>query len=358
MAMTQQRLEVARNQPARYQFTEVELAAPGDGEVVLQLDRFGLSANNVTYAALGDALHYADFFPAAEGDRDWSMLPVWGVAQVLESRSEWVRKGDLVYGYFPSASHCLLHPQAATGDGFRVERPAIPDHFALYHRYGVAGRDPMYVAEQLDRMVVLRPLFTTSLLLADYLADERFANVPQLIFSSAGSKTALGTARLLAGAAASVVGLGSAGSHALAREFGGYGRLLDYAQLEELDAVDSVYVDFSGDAAVRERIFEHLGDKLQRVISIGLTHWQQGVSGKPKGDYASEIFFAPGRAAQRQRADAQFGRRLVGGWRELLEQACGSFAVDHQVGREHIEAYYSALVAGRADGSAAHSFSF
>ena len=52
------------------------------GEVRLAVDAFALTANNVTYAAIGDLLQYWSFFPAP--DR-WGRVPVWGYADVVES---------------------------------------------------------------------------------------------------------------------------------------------------------------------------------------------------------------------------------------------------------------------------------
>ena len=40
---------------------------PQDGEIVLEIDAFSLTANNVTYAVVGETVKYWNFFPAAEG---------------------------------------------------------------------------------------------------------------------------------------------------------------------------------------------------------------------------------------------------------------------------------------------------
>src|SRR3954453_694839 len=48
---------------------EAPAGSVADGEVQLRVDRFGLSANNVTYGAFGDAMSYWQFFPA--GDEGW-----------------------------------------------------------------------------------------------------------------------------------------------------------------------------------------------------------------------------------------------------------------------------------------------
>ena len=49
----------------------------------LRVERFGLTANNVTYGAFGDQLGYWQFFAAPEG---WGRIPVWGFGEVVASR--------------------------------------------------------------------------------------------------------------------------------------------------------------------------------------------------------------------------------------------------------------------------------
>ncbi len=48
---------------------------PAEGEVVLALDRFSLTTNNITYAAYGDAIGYWKVFPT--GHDDCGLMPVW-----------------------------------------------------------------------------------------------------------------------------------------------------------------------------------------------------------------------------------------------------------------------------------------
>ena len=40
-----------------------DLADPAEGQVLVSVDRFAFTANNVTYAAFGDATSYWDFLP-------------------------------------------------------------------------------------------------------------------------------------------------------------------------------------------------------------------------------------------------------------------------------------------------------
>ena len=59
---------------------------PGDGQVVLRVDRVGMTANNVTYAVFGDAMQYWDFFPAEPRDGvSYGRVPLWGFAEVEPS---------------------------------------------------------------------------------------------------------------------------------------------------------------------------------------------------------------------------------------------------------------------------------
>ena len=82
----------------------------GQGQALLRVDCFGLTANNVTYGVMGEAMSYWDFFPAADG---WGRMPVWGFAEVERSEADGVAAGTRVYGYLPPSSHLLVTPGEA-----------------------------------------------------------------------------------------------------------------------------------------------------------------------------------------------------------------------------------------------------
>src|SRR5687768_6210832 len=94
---------------------DAALPALGDGQVRLRLDAFGFTANNVTYAAIGEMMHYWDFFPAADG---WGRIPVWGFADVAASRHPDIRVGERFYGYFPMSTHLDVLADEVRADGF------------------------------------------------------------------------------------------------------------------------------------------------------------------------------------------------------------------------------------------------
>src|SRR6476620_3027215 len=103
-----------------------------DGEVLLRVDRFGLTANNVTYAVFGEAMSYWAFFPAEEG---WGRMPVWGFAEVSASEVPELAVGRRFYGYLPPSSELLVTPDHVGAHGFTDASPhrqALP---AAYNGY-------------------------------------------------------------------------------------------------------------------------------------------------------------------------------------------------------------------------------
>lgn len=259
------------------------------GEALLRVDRVGLTANNVTYAVLGEAMRYWRFFPA--GPRglgpEWGLPPLWGFADVAESTVPGVEAGQRVYGYLPPAAHLVVRPDRVDGTGFRdasEHRAGLP---SPYNAYRSTTGDPAYRADQEDLLVLFRPLFFTSFMLADQVTDHDFYGARALVLSSASSKTAYATAFGLHGRGPRLIGLTSPGNVAFTRSLGCYDQVLSYDEIDTLDAEPTAYLDLSGAPAVRAALRGHLGDRLVRDIAVGLT------SRVPNADAAGEVFFAP-----------------------------------------------------------------
>ena len=97
-------LAVARDDLSRTALFEGAVPGIGDGEALLRVDRVGLTANNVTYAVLGESFRYWDFFPAEPGwGPGWGLVPLWGFADIVASAVADVPVGGRVYGYLPPA---------------------------------------------------------------------------------------------------------------------------------------------------------------------------------------------------------------------------------------------------------------
>ena len=78
-----------------------------EGQALLRLTRFALTSNNVTYAAIGEQFGYWKFFPA---EAPFGRVPVWGFADVAQSRAPELTPGERIWGYYPIASHLVVTP--------------------------------------------------------------------------------------------------------------------------------------------------------------------------------------------------------------------------------------------------------
>jgi hypothetical protein len=276
------------------------LAPLGEGAVRLHIDKFALTSNNITYAAFGDAMKYWQFFPS--GVEGWGRIPVWGFANVIESRCEGVAAGERFYGYFPMSTHLEVWPERVRESGF-VDSAAHRQGLAVvYNQYTRCSTDPAYSAAHEAQQALLRPLFMTSFLIDDFLADEGFFDASAVILSSASSKTAYGTAFCLAQrkSGLKLIGLTSSANIAFTESLGCYDQVLSYDALPSLDASQrTVYVDFSGSAPVRLAVHTHFSEHLVYSCAVGGTHWEQRGSGKGLPGPAPVLFFAPARSQKR-----------------------------------------------------------
>ncbi|WP_433061486.1 DUF2855 family protein [Dactylosporangium sp. CS-033363] len=284
--------------------TTIVEAAPaqaGDGEAVLRVDRVGVTANNVTYAVLGDAMRYWQFFPPAAFGLEprWGLVPLWGFAEIVASRVPHVPVGGRVYGYLPPAGHLVVRPGRIDETGFRDESPHRAGLPSPYNAYRLTTGDPVWRAEHEDLLVLYRPLFFTSFMLADQVLDQDSYGAEQVVLSSASSKTAYAAAFELRGHGPRVVGLTSPGNVAFTESLGCYDEVVAYDGIRDLQAVPSAYLDLSGSAPTRAALREQLGDRLVRDIAVGLT------TQSPNAMAAGEVFFAP---TQMRKRSADWGR--------------------------------------------------
>src|SRR3954452_19662512 len=105
---------------------DADAADLGPGEALLEIDSFGLTSNNITYAVFGEAMSYWSFFPAEAG---WGRMPVWGFAQVSASEVPELEAGRRFYGSLPPSSELLLTPEHVGAQGFidaSSHRRALP----------------------------------------------------------------------------------------------------------------------------------------------------------------------------------------------------------------------------------------
>jgi hypothetical protein len=343
-----------------------------NGQVRVRVDSFSLTANNVTYAAFGDAMNYWQFYPVDPGaGRGWGRIPVWGFGSVVESAGSDVGVGERLYGYFPMASGVVLQPVRNGAKGFSDGAPHRAALHAAYNQYLRCNVDPLYSADSEDIQALLRPLFVTSWLIDDFLADnDWFGAGPSndvrgvILMSSASSKTAYGTAYQLARREGiELVGLTSEAHIDFCNSLGLYHRVLRYDQLDQVAAdTPCLYVDFAGNATLRRAIHTRFTN-LKYSCSIGATHIDQLGGARDLPGPPATLFFAPAQGKKRtaEWGGSEFGRRLADAWHAFAKQVVSSappwLTVQHDYGPRAVQAAYAQVLAGSGAPNVGHILS-
>ncbi|MBT8249788.1 MAG: DUF2855 family protein, partial [Acidimicrobiia bacterium] len=292
-----------------------------DGQARLAVDSFGLTANNITYAVYGDRMSYWSFFPAPSGD-DYGVVPVWGFATIVETTMDAMEEGERIYGYFPMGEELVVEPQRITPGSFIDGTAHRADLPVTYNNYVRCAGDPLYEADNEDAQMLLQPLFFTSFLIDDFLADADFFGATQVVATSASSKTGFGTAHLLhQREGITVIGLTSASNREFVEGLGCYDSVVTYDDIDSLPPGPSVSIDFAGNQQVILAIHEHYGDDLKHSSVIGGTHWDADrPESAPMPGPKREFFFAPARAQVRIKdwGIAELQMRLAAAWTRFL----------------------------------------
>ena len=348
-------VEVRRDDFERLRLQETPTPEPQPGQAVLEVERFGCSSNNVTYAVLGDALRYWLVFPAGEG---WGRIPVWGFARVVASASPLLEAGTRVFGYCPMSSHLVLTPSRPTATGFADASPHRAGLAPTYNTYRLLDADPAYERGREDEQLLLRPLFLLSFLLDDLLAERDQFGADAVVVSSASSKAALGTAFLLGRRGVPVLGLTSARNVDLVAALDVYEHVAAYESAEALPREAVVLVDLAGSDAVRRAVERRFGDALRHSVVAGATHADaSGFTGDGRGD--PDVFFLPDRLRARVRewGQAEVDRCFADAWRPLLAWCDGWLAIDHARGPAEVMAVVRRILAGDVDPARGHVLS-
>ena len=299
-------LQVNRKALHDYRVVSKPEAPLADGEVRLRVEHFAFTANNITYGAAGDRLGYWQFFPArgeTGDDEGWGVIPVWGFAEVSESRCAEVPVGDRIYGYLPPASSVVMQPVNVKSGSFTdgvAHRQALPP---LYNRYQRVLADPGYTKEGDVARMLLSPLHLTSYCIWDHGKQQGWFSAEQVLIISASSKTSLGVAVALARDPDSptVVGLPSEANAEFVRDTALYADVVAYPDIaEKISQRPTLIIDMAGNPALRRALQARLGEEIKHYIGVGLTHWEEEARGSREpadSDLvpiaSQEMFFAP-----------------------------------------------------------------
>ena len=92
-------VHVRKDELTNAALVEADCGALADGAVRLKVESFSVTANNITYAVVGDGFGYWNFFPPkADNPKGLGIVPMWGHAKVIESKSDEIAVGERVYG--------------------------------------------------------------------------------------------------------------------------------------------------------------------------------------------------------------------------------------------------------------------
>ncbi len=316
-----QQVEIERKNIKHLRFRDVCKAPLREGQVRLAIRSFALTANNVTYAATGDVIGYWKFFPAT--DAEYGVVPVWGFAEVVETRSQALELGARVYGFWPMASEAVLLPKQK--GGILVDQtPHRADLPPVYNQYYPVQAQSF---EEDAYQALLQPLLATSYLLCDWLEDNDFFGAEQILIGSASSKTGAGLAMFLAQLSQKpkIIGLTSPGNADFVRDLNVCDEVVLYDDISCLASKASVFVDMAGNAAVREQVHAHLGDNLKHSSAVGTSHWDKFNPRQQLAGPKPQFFFAPAQIEKR-RADWGSGvidQKIKTAWKEIAASAAG-----------------------------------
>ena len=332
---------------------EEPLPVLDDGQVRLKIESFSVTANNVTYAVIGNMFGYWNFFPA---DGVYGVVPMWGHAVVEDSRHADIAVGERVYGYLPMGTHLDVLPGKASPGGFTDKATHRQPMSPIYNQYSRLNADPEHdPAKEAERML-FGPLFKTGFLIEAMCRREAWFGAQNLVMTSASSKTAMGLASVAKDLSPAVkrTGLTSAGNIDFVRGTGLYDNVLAYEDIGQLPAIASISVDFAGNSALLRSIHETLGEHLKYSCLVGATH----VDARGLGGGGSEmpgpkpiLFFAPDHAVAtvQELGPKGFGEAVAISWKNFLGAVDSVVAVDERHGIEAAIPAFIDTLQGKAD---------
>ena len=293
---------VARDDLQQCKTIETQLpdadALPDDA-LLVKVDRFAFTANNITYAVLGDQLKYWQLFPAPQG---FGNIPVWGFGDVIASKHPGIAEGERLFGYFPMATHLVIEAADVSKRGLRDAAAHRQGVAPVYNAYARVSGDPAFAGRQGDYQALLRPLFMLSFLVDDFLAENEFFGARSVMLSSR-----LQQDRVRPRASAAHAAQGHPGDRP---DVGGERALSSIARLLRRDRdLRSRHLAAAGHAGRVRRhgrqqrlaraLHRHFGDQMKYSGRIGLTH-RSSSPDEPRLPGAKPIwFFAPDQIRKR-----------------------------------------------------------
>ncbi|GMN14268.1 DUF2855 family protein [Altererythrobacter sp. MTPC7] len=354
-----QQVEVEKQVITNAELVEVDTAPVPEGGARLAVESFSVTANNVTYAVVGDGFGYWNFFPASDGKgSEKGIVPMWGHARVIEDNGSGLDVGERVYGYLPMATHLDIVPGKVTPHGFidaaEHRQPMSP----VYNQYSRLAADPEHDPGREGERMIFGPLFKTGFLIEYFLRGEEWFGAQRMILTSASSKTAMGLASVARQNSPGIrrIGLTSAGNVEFVEKTGLYDEVLSYDAAGSLPAEPSVSVDFAGNAALLATIHRQLGDALKYSCLVGATHIEERGNGGMGGEEGLPgpkpiLFFAPDHAVAmfKELGPEEAGKRVAAAWHGFLADVGDTVSIERHSGLSAARDQFVKMAGGDID---------
>jgi Protein of unknown function (DUF2855) len=316
------------------------------GQVRLAIEKFGLTANNVSYARFGDGEH-VPFWNAFPGPPELGRVPIWSFVRVTESRHADIPVGGRYFGYVPMASHHSVQAEVSPR-GFMdtsAQRRFLHPWYLTFQRVGEPDRLD-------DFRALMRPVFPASFNLANLVERQAALGAKSLIITSASCKTAIGMADELLARRTGIAtaAITSAVNKAFVESLGIYDEVITYDAIKLATVASSaVFIDFTGAAQVQQTVYQYFAPSLSYSALIGFTHPDPDDMAPPGlPDPQPEPFFTPvveDQAIAEQGADRYYSRYHESETR-FLRRMASWLAIRPGQGPAEVADAFRCLVAG------------
>jgi len=349
-AITASVFEVDKNNLANTRIHHLDIRKElAENEVLLAIDKFALTANNISYCLTGDSLGYWRFFPSSD---NWGRIPAMGYAEVIASNCDEVKVGERVWGFLPMASHVKILAGKVTSSGFMDISPHREGLAPVYAAFDRVSANPFYRADREDFEILLRGLFTTSWLVDDFMFDNHYFGAEQYLITSASSKTSIALAfAVRERGERKTVGITSKANLTFVNGLGCYDLVVTYDEISSLDATKaSVLVDMAGSFTTLMAIHQHFNEQLCYSCKIGATHHEDLTGDGELPGVKPVFFFAPTQVQKRTRdwGRSEVMKRLGLALVHYMEFARSALTIKHLQTSAELRDVFQKVRAGQA----------
>jgi hypothetical protein len=243
----------------------------GTDQVLFNIDRFALTANNISYCLAGDTLGYWQFFPADDG---FGRVPAMGYADVAASNHPDIKVGDRYWGFYPMSNYLIAQAGNVTSSGFSDVVSYRQGLAPIYSRFDNTKANPLYEEAREDQDLLLRGLFLTSWLVDDFMFDNDYFEANAYVITCASSKTSIALAFTVQQRGdKKTIGMTSEKNVEFCQSLGCYDEVITYDQAQTLDKNEPIMiVDMAGNLSSMRDLHEHFQDNVKYSCSVGATH--------------------------------------------------------------------------------------